>query len=494
MSISQLIYGFIHQAIDDQLLEAIDELYVRNRLLALFNQSEYRDEAESGDRRPLLDWLDDLVEYGVTHQIIDDTQSDRDILEASVMDLLMPKPSDLNHEFWHLYAENPEVATDYFYQLSKQSNYIKTREIAKNVAFTGETKYGNLQITINLSKPEKDPVEIAKAKSMPQVNYPKCALCMENEGYRGHINHAARQNHRIIRMDLDNGLYGFQYSPYLYYNEHSIFLSDKHEPMVIDLKCFDNLLEIIEIFPHYFVGSNADLPGVGGSILTHDHYQGGRQVFPMDQAEVIDVVAVNHHDEVECELLKWPMSVIRLRSADKDQLLDAANQILQAWRQYDDPDNDVYAETDQPHNTVTPIARRKGEQFELDLVLRNNRTTEELPLGIFHPHPDVHHIKKENIGLIEVMGLAILPPRLLAEVETIKQYLLGEVALDEVKVYHQTWAESLKADYADDVEVSDFIQQGIVKKFERVLEDAGVYKQTEQGLTGLKQFIESVDL
>lgn len=494
MTISQLIHGFIHQAMDDLLLNAIDEIYVRNRLLAIFSQSEYSITEVSDDQRSLLEWLDALVEYGIAHQMIEDSQSERDILEASIMDLLMPKPSDLNRDFWQLYGENPEVATDYFYNLSKQSNYIKTREIAKNIAFTGETKYGDLQITINLSKPEKDPVEIAKAKSMPQVHYPKCALCMENEGYRGHINHAARQNHRIIRLDLANGLYGFQYSPYSYYNEHSIFLSDKHEPMVVDLNCFENLLEIIEIFPHYFVGSNADLPGVGGSILTHDHYQGGRHVFPMDEAEVLESISVNHHADMECELLKWPMSVIRLRSTNKVTLLAAANQILSAWRQYDDLANGIYAETDQPHNTVTPIARRKGSKFEMDIVLRNNRTTEEFPLGIFHPHPDVHHIKKENIGLIEVMGLAILPPRLLSEVETIKHYLRGEVSLEEVKDYHQPWVKELKANYSADWDVTDYIQQGIVRKFERVLEDAGVYKQTEAGIAGLKRFIKSVDL
>lgn len=493
MTIDGVVNTFVHEAIQEGLIHPLDQIYVENRLLALLGKKDFDPESPLVEDTSWLDLLDQLGAYAVQEKLIDDSQSDRDIFQAGVMDLVTPLPSQVNQKFWDDYQDQPQKATDYFYDLSQKNNYIKSREIAKNVAFKGGTPYGDLDITINLSKPEKDPKEIARAKSLPQVGYPKCALCLENEGYRGHLNHAARQNHRVVRMKLSNGVYGFQYSPYAYYNEHAIFLSTQHRPMKIDRVCLENILELVDLLPHYFVGSNADLPGVGGSILTHDHYQGGRYTFPMDRAKVLADFAYRPYPSVTGQILYWPLSVIRLIGQDRQELLAAGDQILQDWRAYSDPKAGILAETDQVHNTVTPIARKQGDRYELNLVLRNNRTSEDFPLGIFHPHPDVHHIKKENIGLIEVMGLGILPPRLIKEIGQVEAYIAGQIDLDQVTDIHQAWAKALKADYNQGLSIKAYVQAGIVQKFQRVLEDAGVFKQDEAGQAAFQDFINHIN-
>lgn len=496
--ISNLISDFVKIANEQGLLDSVDRYYVANRLLALLQEDEWvpNETAETTHKNSLLETMDSLRQVAQAKGIVSELSYEVEQFEAAVMDLITPTPSLLNQNFWQLYEEDRKLATNYFYQLSQANDYIKTRQIARNIAFKSQSDYGDLEITINLSKPEKDPKEIALAKSMPAANYPKCALCIENEGYQGRSNHAARQSHRLVRMDLGGEAYAMQYSPYVYYNEHSIFLSEEHRPMVVDRACLEHLLDITEVLPHYFAGSNADLPIVGGSILSHDHYQGGRYEFPMDRATVNQTVDLTAYPDVEVELLSWPLSVVRVRSQNKESLTDLAEHVLNLWRQYSDATVDILAHTDgTPHNTITPIARRRGEQFEMDLVLRNNRTTEEFPDGLFHPHADVQHIKKENIGLIEVMGLAILPPRLLDETKNIKLYLLGEIPLDEVAEIHQSWAESLSQEYQtiNEDNAQTIIEQGIGAKFARVLEDAGVYKQTTEGQAAFLRFIEHVN-
>ena len=351
-----------------------------------------------------------------------------------------------------------------------------------------------MEITINLSKPEKDPKEIAAQKDKVSTNYPRCVLCLENEGYKGHANHAARENHRVVRMKIQDEIYGMQYSPYVYYNEHSIFLNETHKPMVVNQTAIENLLEIIDVLPHYFVGSNADLPIVGGSILSHDHYQGGRYQFPIEEAKPVEEVELVDYPEVKTSIVRWPLSVLRLKSASKRDLVKAVVHIMDVWEHFSDTDFDIVSHTGETrHNTVTPIARFNDGLYEMDVVLRNNRTTEEYPNGIFHPHPDVHHIKKENIGLIEVMGLAILPPRLVEELQELEDYLLNKKSLTEIAEIHQNWARELKEESFDEENVNELIQQKVGDKFTRVLEDAGVYKQTEDGLKGFKNFIEKLN-
>lgn len=499
MTISQVIQQFVNLAVNEKKLDELDKIYVTNRLLALLNLSDYTPTETTEQSANLLELMDAMVQYAFENNLIDDSSSAKEQMEAAIMDLITPRPAILNQIFWNKYENNPEEATDYFYALSQNNDYIKTRNIAKNIGFTTASKYGDLEITINLSKPEKDPKEIAKARDAITSNYPKCALCMENEGYQGRINHAARQNHRIIRFNIGDEVYGLQYSPYVYYNEHSIFLNEKHIPMKIDRKCFNNLLSIVEIFPHYFTGSNADLPIVGGSILAHDHYQGGHYSFPMEKAQAYATSSLKAFPNVEVEFVNWPMSVIRLRSSNKDDIVDASELILNHWREYSDEDLDILAYSqDTPHNTITPIARKKDDQFEMDLVLRNNRTSEEFPDGIFHPHPDVQHIKKENIGLIEVMGLAILPPRLVGELATIEQFIQDQLPLEEVADMHQAWAKQLKTQWREEGQqlnnaVNHFIKNEVGHKFERVLEDAGVFKLDAEGKAGILRFIDSVN-
>ena len=488
-----LVENFVTKVIEESSFEELDRIYLTNRVLALVGDGVLEVEIDQDD---LIELKDQLVEEAVRLETIEDSQTAREILGADLMDLVTPCPSQVNRDFWDTYAQSPEQAIADFYQLSQKNDYIKLKAIAKNIAYRVPSDYGELEITINLSKPEKDPKEIAAAKLVKSSNYPQCQLCMENEGYHGRVNHPARSNHRIIRFDISGQEWGFQYSPYAYFNEHCIFLDSKHRPMAISRQSFERLLAIVEQFPGYFAGSNADLPIVGGSILTHDHYQGGRHVFPMEVAPIQKSFTFEGFETVKAGIVQWPMSVIRLTSVSKDDLTELADKILLAWRQYSDPSVQVLAESNgTPHHTITPIARKRDGQFELDLVLRDNQTSPEHPDGIYHPHKDVQHIKKENIGLIEVMGLAILPPRLKEEVEQVAAYLVGEDV--SVADYHQEWADELKESHpglTDKVQALEIVQESVGKIFARVLEDAGVYKQTEEGQAAFMRFVEQVGI
>ena len=488
-----LVEKFVTKVIAESSFEELDRIYLTNRVLALVGDGVLEVETDQDD---LIELKDQLVEEAVRLETIEDSQTAREILGADLMDLVTPCPSQVNRDFWDTYAQSPEQAIADFYQLSQKNDYIKLKAIAKNIAYRVPSDYGELEITINLSKPEKDPKEIAAAKLVKSSNYPQCQLCMENEGYHGRVNHPARSNHRIIRFDISGQEWGFQYSPYAYFNEHCIFLDSQHRPMAISRQSFERLLAIVEQFPGYFAGSNADLPIVGGSILTHDHYQGGRHVFPMEVAPIQKNFTFEGFETVKAGIVQWPMSVIRLTSDSKEDLTELADKILLAWGQYSDPSVQVLAESNgTPHHTITPIARKRDGQFELDLVLRDNQTSPEHPDGIYHPHKDVQHIKKENIGLIEVMGLAILPPRLKEEVEQVAAYLVGEDV--SVADYHQEWADELKESHpglTDKVQALEIVQESVGKIFARVLEDAGVYKQTEEGQAAFMRFVEQVGI
>ena len=488
-----LVEKFVTKVIAESSFEELDRIYLTNRDLGLVGEGVLDVET---DQDNLIELKDQLVEEAVRLETIEDSQAAREILGADLMDLVTPCPSQVNRDFWSTYAQSPEQAIADFYQLSQKNDYIKLKAIAKNIAYRVPSDYGELEITINLSKPEKDPKEIAAAKLVKSSNYPQCQLCMENEGYHGRVNHPARSNHRIIRFDISGQEWGFQYSPYAYFNEHCIFLDSQHRPMAISRQSFDRLLAIVEQFPGYFAGSNADLPIVGGSILTHDHYQGGRHVFPMEVAPLQKCFTFDGFESVKAGIVQWPMSVIRLTSDSKDDLINLAEKILLAWRRYSDPSVQVLAESNgTPHHTITPIARKRDGQFELDLVLRDNQTSPEHPDGIYHPHKDVQHIKKENIGLIEVMGLAILPPRLKEEVEQVAAYLVGEDI--PVADYHQEWADELKEsnpDLTDKDQALEIVRESVGKIFSRVLEDAGVYKQTAEGQTAFMRFVEQVGI
>ncbi|MGX7164687.1 UDP-glucose--hexose-1-phosphate uridylyltransferase [Enterococcus massiliensis] len=490
MSISQTIFDFTTLAIQAGGWMDLDRLYLHNRLLALIGEDSLGETISQKPQQSSVELLDQLIMQAQKNGVITDTPQ-KEILESQLMDFLTPPPSVVNALFAQQYAKSPQEATDYFFELCKTNDYIKTRAIAKNIVFPVETEYGELEITINLSKPEKDPKQIAAARNVTAVNYPKCMLCMENEGYQGRVNYPARTNHRIIRMNLDGESWGFQYSPYAYYNEHCIILAEEHRPMKISKETFERLLRITEVLPHYFVGSNADLPIVGGSILSHDHYQGGRHTFAMANAPIEKNVTLSDFPNVQAGIVKWPLSVIRLQSAKQEELVEAAEFIFEKWRDYSDYSVEIsaYSEDGTPHHTVTPIARRKDNLFELDLVLRDNNVSEEHPDGIFHPHQDVQHIKKENIGLIEVMGLAVLPPRLATELVEVEKYLLGEV--NQIAPYHLKWANELKTNYTFTKETTEAIlrkEVGLI--FARVLEDAGVFKRDEQGQAAFARFIE----
>ena len=486
-----LVEKFVTKVIAESTFEELDRIYLTNRVLALVGDGVLEVETDQND---LIELKDQLVEEAVRLETIEDSLAAREILGADLMDLVTPCPSQVNRDFWDTYAQSPEQAIADFYQLSQKNDYIKLKAIAKNIAYRVPSDYGELEITINLSKPEKDPKEIAVAKLVKSSNYPQCQLCMENEGYHGRVNHPARSNHRIIRFDISGQEWGFQYSPYAYFNEHCIFLDSQHRPMAISRKTFERLLTIVETFPGYFAGSNADLPIVGGSILTHDHYQGGRHTFPMELAPVEESFSVEGFEAVSLGIVNWPMSVLRLQSDDKAQLIALADHILTAWRGYSDPAVQVLAASDgQPHHTITPIARIRDGHYELDLVLRDNQTSPEHPDGIYHPHADVQHIKKENIGLIEVMGLAILPPRLKEELKLVQRYLLGQV--DGVAKYHQEWADDLKTQHPDlssEEESQEVVRVSVGNIFARVLEDAGVYKRTEEGQAAFRRFVTSL--
>ena len=418
----------------------------------------------------------------------------RDLFDTKLMGILTPKPSQVIKEFRTYYEESPKKATEFFYEFSQDTNYIRRDRVKKDMKWKVNSPYGDIDITINLSKPEKDPKAIAAAKNAKQSSYPKCQLCMENEGYAGRMNHPARQNHRIIPLTINDRKWGFQYSPYVYYNEHCIVFNGQHVPMKIDRAAFTKLFDFVKQFPHYFLGSNADLPIVGGSILTHDHFQGGHYEFAMERAEIEKEFTIPGYEDVKAGIVHWPLSVIRIRSKDEKRLIDLADHILKKWRGYTDEEAYIFAETEgEPHNTITPIARKKGDMYELDLTLRNNITTEECPLGLYHPHNEYHHIKKENIGLIEVMGLAVLPSRLKAEMEHLSQCLIkGEdiVSKEDLKK-HAAWVEEIKGKYTDinKGNVMDILKEEIGQVFVKVLEDAGVYKYNEEGRKAFDRFI-----
>jgi UDPglucose--hexose-1-phosphate uridylyltransferase len=495
MEIYDLIQSLLDQSMECEMIEREDEIYARNQLMSLLQLADYPEKMEGVKGASIPDVLEQIVQYAFEKGIVGILDADKEIFSSKLMNVLVQRPSDVNRRFYRHYEKDPTCATEYFYQLSQNSNYIQTKSIAKNISYKTDTPYGELDITINLSKPEKDPKQIALEKEKKQdVQYPKCLLCEENEGYVGRVGHPARSNHRMIRLELEDEPWYLQYSPYVYYNEHCIVLSKEHRDMKISRKGFERLLSFVEKFPHYFVGSNADLPIVGGSILTHDHYQGGNYEFAMARADQEYSFQMKEFSHVSAATVKWPMSVIRLRSRNKEELIQAADYILTSWKGYSDEKVDIHAYSgDTPHNTITPIARMREGQLELDLVLRNNRTSEKHPLGIFHPHSDVHHIKKENIGLIEVMGLAVLPARLKEELEEVKAYLLGKSSL--VKDYHLPWAEELKNKY--ETEWSDDTAEEILKrevglKFQRVLEDAGVFKRDTDGQVAFRRFCESL--
>ncbi|MGX7195421.1 UDP-glucose--hexose-1-phosphate uridylyltransferase [Enterococcus olivae] len=489
--LSQTITDFTTLAIAAGGWMEMDRLYLQNRVLGMIGEDQLEQTEIRKVQRSSTELLDELVAMARKNQIIEETLSATEILEAELMDLLTPPPSVVNAFFAQHYAKDPQEATRYFFELCKNNDYIKTRAIAKNDYFLAKTEYGELEITINLSKPEKDPKQIAAERHAGSANYPKCMLCMENEGYKGRVNHPARTNHRIIRMNLDGEAWGFQYSPYAYYNEHCIVLSEEHRPMKINQQTFERLLQIVEVLPHYFVGSNADLPIVGGSILSHDHYQGGNHEFAMAKAPVERSFAISDFSDIQAGVVKWPMSVIRLAAKDKQSLIEAAEHIRLKWNEFSAPELDIvaYSEDGTPHHTVTPIARKKADNFELDLVLRDNNVSDEHPDGIFHPHQDVHHIKKENIGLIEVMGLAVLPPRLKTELQEVQGYLLDQTKA--IAAYHRPWADKVKESYElSEENVQEVLEKEVGMIFARVLEDAGVFKRTPTGQAAFDTFIE----
>lgn len=498
MSIEELIARLVKYGEVTGLIEKEDKIYITNRLLMLFKVDEAF-EGDPGDVKAddLEEILKGMLDYAYENKLIQDNGTvSRDLFDTKIMGCLIPFPSTVIARFKELYKEDPIKATDYFYKLSCDSDYIRRYRIKKDQKWVTKTEYGDIDITINLSKPEKDPKAIAAAKLMKQAGYPKCLLCKENEGYAGRVNHPARENHRIIPVTIQKSDWGFQYSPYVYYNEHCIVFNGEHVPMKIDRGTFCKLFDFVKLFPHYFVGSNADLPIVGGSILTHDHFQGGHYEFAMARALVEKEYFIKGYEDVKVGRVKWPMSVLRLSSKDTERIIELADHILKKWREYTDEDAFIYAYTDnEPHNTITPIARKRGDLFELDLVLRNNITTSEHPLGVYHPHAELHHIKKENIGLIEVMGLAVLPARLNTEIADLeKAYLNGEdIRKDEVLSKHADWLDTFKDRIDKDPgNIHEIMQDEIGKVFAKVLEDAGVYKRSEEGMKAFDRFVESI--
>lgn len=492
-SISRLVqYG-----IETGLLPECEKIYATNLLLDLFHEDSYEEPEEKAENIDLESVLKELLDEAVNRGLIEDSIGYRDLFDTKMMNCLAPRPAQVQKEFWDAYEKSPEAATEYFYKLSQDSDYIRRYRVKKDKKWTVESPYGTIDITINLSKPEKDPKAIAAAKNAKNNAYPKCQLCMENEGYAGRLDHPARENHRIIPITINESKWGFQYSPYVYYNEHCIVFNGEHTPMKIDRAAFTKLFDFVKQFPHYFLGSNADLPIVGGSILSHDHFQGGHYTFAMAKAPIEMKVTIPGYEDVEAGIVKWPLSVLRIRHQDEKRLIDLADHVLKAWRGYTDEAAFIFAETDgEPHNTITPIARMKDGMYELDLTLRNNITTEEHPLGVYHPHAQYHHIKKENIGLIEVMGLAVLPARLKDEIELLKKYILEgkDIRSNEKIEKHADWVEKFLPEYeeinADNIE--EILQQEIGKVFVHVLEDAGVYKCTEEGREAFMRFIQTL--
>ncbi len=484
-----------------------DRRYMVNHILELLKIDAISDEALAqvmefdGEDKSVVDQLEDILsdicDYAYENGLMEENSIGfRDLFDTKVMGLLVDRPAHVIEKFWQDYREDPVKATDAYYKFSQDTDYIRRYRIRKDMKWVAPTQYGDLDITINLSKPEKDPKAIAAAKLAKQTAYPKCQLCMENEGYAGRLDHPARENHRIIPVTINGSPWGFQYSPYVYYNEHCIVFNSQHVPMKIERATFAKLFDFVKQFPHYFVGSNADLPIVGGSILSHDHFQGGHYEFAMAKAPVEREISFAGFEDVKAGIVKWPMSVIRISGPDTERLIELADKILAAWRGYTDEAAFIFAETDgEPHNTITPIARKRGDQYELDLVLRNNITTEEHPLGVYHPHAELHHIKKENIGLIEVMGLAVLPARLKGEIEGLCRAIVAgeDLRKDEALAKHADWVDELKKTYtftADNVE--EILKKEIGIVFMKVLEHAGVYKCTEEGRQAFLRFVDSV--
>lgn len=489
--ISELVsYGMLNGLITED-----DKVYVINRLLELFDKKDFVWSDEQV--RPIHLILEDMMNYAIEQGIMeDDTITTKDLFDTKIMGLITPMPSQVREKFQRLYSESPKLATDYYYKFSQDTNYIRRDRIEKDEKWTTDTEYGQIDITINLSKPEKDPRDIAKAATAKKNEYPKCLLCEENEGYAGHISHPARQNHRIIPVKLADRDYYFQYSPYVYYNEHCIVFNKEHTPMKIDKAAFVKLLDFVKQFPHYIVGSNADLPIVGGSILSHDHFQGGSYTFDMAKAPYEYMFQVKGYEDVTSGIVKWPMSVIRLQSKKPERIVELSDYILNAWRNYTDEDAFIFSETDgEPHNTITPIARMNGDLYEMDLVLRNNITTEEKPWGVYHPEEKLHHIKKENIGLIEVMGLAVLPARLKKEMLTLGEAIVEgkDIRTMEEIEKHADWVDEWRNHYNITKEnVNQILKDEIAKVFVKVLECAGVYKRTEEGQNAFRKFISTL--
>ena len=498
MAVYEAIRNLVQYGVNTGLLQESDRIYATNQILEVLGLDEYEEPQGACREVSLEETLDALLDYAhETGVLKEDGVVYRDLFDTKLMNCLMPRPSEVIGNFWKLYEESPEAATNYYYKLSQDSNYIRRYRVSKDMKWKTDTKYGELDITVNLSKPEKDPKAIAAAKLAKQSGYPKCLLCKENEGYAGRVNHPARNNHRIIPITVNDSQWGFQYSPYVYYNEHCIVFNGVHTPMKIERATFVKLFDFVKLFPHYFLGSNADLPIVGGSILSHDHFQGGHYTFAMAKAPIEQKFEMEGFEDVEAGIVKWPMSVLRTRSKNPDRLIDLGEKVLRAWRSYTDEDAFIYAETDgEPHNTITPIARKNGDFYELDLVLRNNITTDEYPLGVYHPHAKLHHIKKENIGLIEVMGLAVLPSRLKQELADLAEAILsgGDIRSNPDLEKHADWVDEFlpKYEHITSENINEILQKEVGLVFEQVLEDAGVYKCTPEGREAFARFLRSV--
>lgn len=498
--IDAAVRKLICYGLENNLITADDRIYAANSMIHVLKRDEYDPPEEIYTDIDLEAVLKEITDYAVENGLIEDSIVYRDLFDTEIMGCLTPRPSEVIAKFRQIYREkSPVDATDFYYKFSCDTDYIRRYRIAKDVKWTSETEYGTLDITINLSKPEKDPKAIAAALNAKQSAYPKCQLCEENVGYAGRVNHPARENHRIIPIKINDERWALQYSPYVYYNEHCIVFNCNHTPMKIDRSAFSKLFDFVEQFPHYFIGSNADLPIVGGSILTHEHFQGGHYTFAMEKAPVEEYFTIKGFEDVKAGRVKWPMSVIRLSCSDYDRLVDLGDKILTAWRAYTDKDAFIFAETDGvPHNTITPIARKRRNDYELDLVLRNNITTDECPLGVYHPHAELHHIKKENIGLIEVMGLAVLPARLKNEMEKLAEVLVKQgidaVRKDPLLEKHADWAEEFMSKREVTAEnVNEVIRDEIGKVFAKVLEHAGVYKRDPEGMAAFGRFVDSLN-
>lgn len=502
--VHEAIGKLVKYGLDSGLITEADRIYATNQILDVMKLDEYEEPAKGSGQTgensgfALDEILTELMDSAHSSGVLpEDSVVYRDLFDTRLMNCLMPRPSEVVTKFFGLYkSQSPEAATDYYYKLSQDSDYIRRYRVCKDMKWVTKTKYGDLDITVNLSKPEKDPKAIAAAKLAKQSGYPKCLLCMENEGYAGRVNHPARNNHRVIPITVNGSKWGFQYSPYVYYNEHCIVFNGEHTPMKIDKSAFVKLFDFVKMFPHYMLGSNADLPIVGGSILTHDHFQGGRYTFAMAKAPMEKLFKLEGFEDVETGIVHWPLSVLRTRGKDPDRIIEAADRILAAWRGYTDEEAFIFAETEgEPHNTITPIARKNGDCYELDLVLRNNITTEEFPMGLYHPHEELHHIKKENIGLIEVMGLAVLPSRLKTELAELGESIIDgrDIRTNPEIEKHADWVEQFLPNYQNITKenVDAILKEEVGLVFEQVLEDAGVYKCTTEGREAFKRFLQS---